>query len=116
MADKLKLLLAILVFAAGIGAYITFEEQYSTLIRVGMVLAAFAVGIVIALQAETGRAALGFVRDARTEVRKVVWPTRKETVQTSLMVIVMVVVIAIFLWILDSILFWAVSFITGHGS
>lgn len=58
---------------------------------------------------------MAFAREARVELRKVIWPTRQETLQTTLVVLVMVVVVAIFLWLLDMLLLWAVNGLTGLG-
>lgn len=114
MADKMKLMLAVMVFIAGVVAFYMFEE-YALWMRVlGMV--AFAVAsLAVAAQAEQGRAALSFAKEARTEVRKVVWPTRKETLQTTGIVLVMVVIVGILLWLLDMFLLWAVQLLTGQG-
>jgi preprotein translocase subunit SecE len=65
------------------------------------------------LQSQSGKAAWAFVRDARTEVRKVVWPTRKETAQTTLFVIVAVIFMGVCLWLLDMFLGWAVRLLTS---
>ena len=54
-----------------------------------------------------------FLQAARAELRKVVWPTRQETVRTTLLVMVMVVLAGLFLWLVDSLLLWAVAFLTG---
>jgi len=114
MADKMKLAFAVMIFIAGVAAFYMFEE-YALWMRVlGMV--AFAVAsLTVAAQAEQGRAALSFAKEARTEVRKVVWPTRKETLQTTGIVLVMVVIVGILLWLLDMFLLWAVQLLTGQG-
>jgi preprotein translocase subunit SecE len=67
------------------------------------------------LQTETGRQGYNFVLEARDEVRKVVWPTRKETVQTTMIIIATVLLVAVFLWIIDIFLLWAVRLMTGQG-
>jgi preprotein translocase subunit SecE len=59
---------------------------------------------------------LGFITGAQNEVRRVVWPTRQETVQTTLAVVLMVFLVGIFLWLLDMILLWAIQLLTGQGS
>jgi preprotein translocase subunit SecE len=73
------------------------------------------VAVFILLKTELGGNALEFIKDSRLELRKVVWPTRAETLQTSLAVIVMVIVMGIFLWLFDVLLFWAVRLLTGQG-
>jgi len=75
---------------------------------VGAGLAAF-----IAVQTERGRSVWGLLKDARTEVRRVVWPSNQETTQTTLVVLVLVLVFALILWGLDSFLSWVVSSVIG---
>ena len=69
--------------------------------------------VALALRTEPGAETLEFVRGARAEVRKVVWPTRAETTQTTLVVIAMVVIMGLLLWMLDLLLLWLVRLITG---
>ncbi len=114
MSDKVKLGLAVLVLAAGIGAFYYFSDS-STFLRVLGVLVAGGASIAIAMQTSAGRETWTFVLEARGEVRKVVWPTRAETVQATLVVMGMVVVMAILMWILDALLLWAVRLLTGTG-
>ena len=114
MADKIKLLVAVLLISASIGAFYYYGDN-SLLVRVIVILVAMGISTAIALQTAVGQKTLGFMRDAQVEVRKVVWPTRKETAQTTMIVLVMVVVIAIFLWLLDMLLLWAVRLLTGQG-
>jgi preprotein translocase subunit SecE len=115
MADTAKLIIAALVLASGIGAYYVLGD-YSTLVRTLMVLGALIASAVVAMQAEQGRAAWAFIKDSRTEVRKVVWPTRRETVQTTLMVMATVIIVALLLWGLDSILGSIVNWLISLGS
>lgn len=112
MADKIKLAIAALILTAGMVAFYLLSE-YSTLLRTLGLLVLVGVSAAVALQTETGRSGWGFVVGARTEARKVVWPTRKETTQTTLMVVVMVVIVGILLWLLDMGLVWAVRMFTG---
>ncbi|GAB6043558.1 preprotein translocase subunit SecE [Endothiovibrio diazotrophicus] len=112
--DTAKLLVSVLVLGGAVGGFYYFAEA-STLVRVLGLLAAVGVAFAIFLQTEVGRNTWRFLGDARTEVRKVVWPTRAETIQTTLMVAVMVVVVAIFLWLLDMFLMWGVQALTGQG-
>ncbi len=111
MTDKLKFALAVLIVVGSLGSFYYFSDQ-SMLLRVIGLLVALGVVSSIMLQTEMGRGAWVFVQDSQVEIRKVVWPTRKETVQTTLLVIAMVIVIAIFLWLLDMLLIWAVRSIT----
>ena len=110
--DSFKLLLAIAVLIMGIVGFYYFEAE-SQLYRVLGVV--FASGVAIAISATTtlGQNLISFGREARMEVRKVVWPTRQETVQTTFMVIVAVILIGIFLWLVDMLLAQAIQMITG---
>ncbi|MCB1864529.1 MAG: preprotein translocase subunit SecE [Chromatiales bacterium] len=110
--DTVKLLLAVLMVVAGIYGFYHYEAE-STLLRVLglLVVAGLAAGIVFTTA--RGRGLWAFFGETRTEVRKVVWPTRQETVQTTLIVFVMVLIVAIFMWLLDLLLGWAVSSVLG---
>ncbi len=115
MADKIKLVIAVAIILAAVAAYYIYSDV-STLFRfIGMIVAVI-VAAVVASQTEPGRVALAYVGDARTEVRKVVWPTRKETFQTTLIVLAMVIVVAIGLFLIDSFLSWAVKFLIVPGA
>jgi preprotein translocase subunit SecE len=105
--DKVKIGAAVAVILAGLAAYYQLSEM-SVLLRTGMIIVALAAGAGLFATTEQGRALVGFAGGARNEVRKVIWPTRRETVQATLVVIVMVLVVGIYIWILDAIAFWAV--------
>lgn len=112
--DTFKLLAAVSLLGAGIIAFYYYAE-YSLLGRVVGLLVVAGVTIVIGLQTEIGRATWQFVQESRNELRKVVWPTRTETTQTTLVVIGMVLLVGILLWLLDMLLLWAVQLLTGQG-
>jgi len=105
MADKIKLLVALAVVVAAIGGFYYYADV-SLLMRVLALLVALGVATAVVLQTAMGQQAWGFVGDAKTEVRKVVWPTRKETVQTTAAVFAFVVAMALFLWVSDKTLEW----------
>lgn len=112
--DKAKVVLAIGVFLAGVVGFYLFED-HSPLIRViGMVVVAIA-AIGIAMTSQQGRNAWAFAREARQELRKVVWPTRQESVQTTLIVLVMVVIVSILLWLMDIFFNWGVGALVRPG-
>ncbi len=113
-ADKFKLILATLVLGAGVVAFYYLEQQ-SVLIQVGAVLAGIAVATGIAMQSAQGQAAWAFARDARTELRRVVWPTSKETMQTTAIVMTIVILIALFLWFVDWALLKGVTYLATQG-
>jgi preprotein translocase subunit SecE len=112
--DYFKLLSSALIMVGAISAFYLYAE-YSLLVRVLGLLAAVGVAVFVALQSLQGQVIWQYLSDARTEVRKVVWPTRQETVQTTLVVIVMVILIGIFLWLVDMLLMWGVQLLTGQG-
>ena len=114
MADKIKLLVALLFVVGGIAGFYYYADQALLYRVLGLlVFIAFAGGVVYTTR--LGQNLWAFARDARTEVRKVVWPTRQETMQTTLMVIVMVILVGIMLWLMDMFLRWAVLMLTGQG-
>lgn len=110
--DTLKLSGAVVLVSMAVIAFYYFADS-SLLLRVIGLLAVVGVAVAIFLTTELGANLLGFTQDARTELRKVVWPTRAETIQTSLVIILMVIVMGIFLWLLDMFLFWLVRLLTG---
>lgn len=112
--DNLKLALALIVLLAGVLGFYWFDHV-ATAWRVLALLGL--VGLAAGLFALTpvGRGLFAFSREARTELRKVVWPTRQETLQVTLSVLVLVLIVGIFLWLVDALLFWAVRLITGQG-
>ena len=112
--DTFKLGLSLLIAIAALVAFYFYADQ-SLLYRVIGLLIAASISVAIALQTDKGRQIWGYFHDAQIEVRKVVWPTRQETVQTTLIVILMVVLVAIFLWLLDMFLGWSIGMLMGHG-
>ncbi len=114
MADKIKFLLAALIVVGALLAFYYYGNQ-PLLFRVLGLLVAGAVAAAVFYQTTPGRHTFAYIGEARTEVRKVVWPTRKETTQSTLMVMVMVVIIALILWLFDSILTWVVKLVMGGG-
>ncbi|MCW8956847.1 MAG: preprotein translocase subunit SecE [Gammaproteobacteria bacterium] len=112
--DSLKLVIAILLLVAGIAQFYYFEGE-SLLYRVLALLGFVFVALGFVYMTRMGYGVWQFARDARTEVRKVVWPTRQETVQTTLLVIVVVILVGLMLWLMDMFLRWAVFFLTGQG-
>ena len=101
-------LLTLMVAANYMYDFSAVEKAASIVVLVG--LAAF-----LAAKTSKGAAFIEFAKEARTEVRKVVWPTRQETMQTTIIVMVATLIVALLLWGLDSVLLSLVSFITGLG-
>ncbi|NYT26349.1 preprotein translocase subunit SecE [Alcaligenaceae bacterium] len=106
-ADRLKLALAVLVIVAGIVGY-SMLEGHAAVLRVGAFLLSLIVAGLIAWSSEPGKRSLSFGRDSYNEVKRVVWPTRKETVRMTGIVFAFVVVIGAFLWLVDQILQWLI--------
>ncbi len=81
--------------------------------RAGGVIATFLVAGFIAYTTTKGRAAFDFAKEAHVEVRKVVWPTRQETMQTTIIVAIFVVIMSLVLWGVDALIVWLLGFIVG---
>ncbi|MBI4756070.1 MAG: preprotein translocase subunit SecE [Betaproteobacteria bacterium] len=105
MADKVKLALAALLVAAGVAGFYLLSQQ-ALVLRVLSVLAGVAAGIVVGWFTEPGRRFITFARESIAEARKVAWPARKETMQTTGVVFAFVVLMALFLWLTDKSLEW----------
>ena len=112
--DVVKLVFSVSLVIAGLAGFYYFSE-FPLLYRVLGLVAVILVAMLIALTSATGRDFSAFVREARQEVRKVVWPSRQETVQTTLTVFAMVFVVGLILWLFDMFLFWGVQVLTGQG-
>ncbi|QDF65521.1 preprotein translocase subunit SecE [Shewanella sp. SNU WT4] len=110
--DMVKWGVVILLLAAAVIGNQYFSDT-SVLVRVLAVVGAFAVAGVIALQTAKGQMALAFARESQIEVRKVIWPTRQEALNTTFIVLAATGVLALILWGLDAILLRIVNFITG---
>ena len=113
-ADTAKLVAAGAIVVVAIVLFYVFAEQ-SLLARTIGLLVAFGAAAAVAYQSAPGRRAVAFFRDARTEVRKVVWPTRAETTQTTLTVLVIVIIVGILLWLFDMFLAALFRLVTGIG-
>ena len=105
--DRIKLGLAVLVIVAGIVGFSMLEGQPG-MVRVGVFVGSVVIAAIIALFSEPGRRTISFGRDSYNEVKRVVWPTRKETTQMTGIVFAFVVVMGILLWIVDKGLEWVI--------
>ena len=112
--DTAKLVVSVALVIAGIYAFYYFEA-YSTLLRVIGLLAVVGVAAAVGYQTPVGRRLWSFGLESRMEVRKVVWPTRQETIQTTLVVFAMVLVMGVVLWLFDMLLMTIVKALTGQG-
>ena len=104
--DIVKLVIAAALVLLGIAGYYWLATS-SILLRLLSVVAGIAAGAAVAWVSTPGREFVVFGREALVEVKKVVWPTRKETMQTTAAVFAFVVVMAVFLWLSDKTLEWA---------
>ena len=113
--DIFKFLVALVVLTISLVGFYYYSEA-PKIVRVLGVLAGIIVSLVIVSQTLKGRQTIGFVRDAQVEVRKIVWPTRQETSQTTLFVIIVVIIFAILLWVLDLGLSSSIQGLIGRGA
>jgi|TARA_E500000075_G_C6846353_1_gene247729 preprotein translocase subunit SecE len=110
--DWLKWLAVTALVGGGIYGNWYFQAE-SLLLRVVVLLLLAAVAVFVAIRTETGRSAWNLIRDSRGELRRVVWPARQETTQTTIVVLILIVIFALILWGLDSLLGWVISAIIG---
>lgn len=107
VADKLKLVAAVVIVLIGVAAFY-YLSDHSVLIRAGIVIVSVIAAFAVALMSGPGQAAWEFSKSARTEVRKVVWPTRKETMQATGIVLLLVILVGLYLFFVDKIMFWVI--------
>jgi preprotein translocase subunit SecE len=110
--DWLKWLVVLVLIVAGVFGNWYYQEQSVLYRAIGLIVLA-ALAVLVAGQTERGRAAWRLMKDARNEIRRVVWPKRPETIQTTGIVLVLVVVFGLILWLLDTLLSWVVSSVIG---
>jgi preprotein translocase subunit SecE len=110
--DLVKLALAIVAIVAGIGGFYYFGEE-STLLRVIGLLVMLSVAVGLVFATNLGQSFWQFSQGSKIELKKIVWPTKKETTQTTLIVIVMVLFVGILLWMFDGLLMWGIGYVTG---
>ncbi len=114
MAERIKIAVAALV---AIGAFVAFYmlADRVTVLRLGALLGGLAAAVVILWFTEAGRQFVAFSREAWDEAKRVVWPTRKETLQTTGVVFAFVFLMAVFLWAVDAGLLWVTQKLLGTG-
>ena len=119
--DIIKKIFSALIVIAAVSAFYYFSVDHDSIKEIRLlfrVLGLVAVIIaVIALMSttNTGKFVLSFIIESKQEVRKVIWPTRDETMRTTLLVFAMVFIVGLILWFLDMFLFWGVRLLTGQG-
>ena len=113
-ADRLKLILAVALVVAGVAGFYALAGQPQVL-RVLTVLAGVGLALLIGMRSGPGGRLWGFLKDSRTEVRRVVWPTRRETLQTTGVVFLAAVVVGLMLWLFDWVISLAIRGFMGLG-
>lgn len=102
----------ILLAVAAVGnAY--FVTQFSLVVRILLLVVLSLAALGAAALTNQGQAAIGFIKESRTELRKIIWPTRQETTQTTLIVGAICLVVALALWGIDAIIVAIINFLTG---
>jgi len=105
MKNKLTLFIAFLILAAGVYGYYQLPamigQEGSSLVSFGVLAVAIIVSLAVAAISESGSALIEFSKGSRVELKKMVWPTKPETNQTTIIIMVMVVLISLFLWLID---------------
>ena len=103
--NKLKLGLALVILAAGIYGYyqlpVIMGQDVSVLLQFAVLAVAIVIAAVVAATSESGSALIEFSKGSRMELKKMVWPSRQETTQTTIIIMVMVVLVSLFLWLID---------------
>jgi preprotein translocase subunit SecE len=115
MIDKIKLVLSALLLAAGIAGFYVLADK-ALVLRILAVLAGAGAAIAVLWTTPLGQAGLGFIGESIAEAKKVVWPTRKETIQTTLAVFVLVVIMAAFLAVVDIGFAYMVQWLMGRSA
>ena len=114
IVDTAKLVLAIATLVAGVSAYYWFVDV-PVAARILMVLVGLGLGATLLFWSAQGQVLWQYVQGSRVELRKMVWPTRQETLQTTLVVFVFVLLLGVFFWLVDMLLAWATRHLTGQG-
>ena len=112
-SDLVKWLIVTVLMAAGIYGYSVYFAGESVLYRIMGMLVIAGISGWLAIQTAKGRAFFNLCLEARSEIRKVVWPTRQETTQTTLIVVVVVIILGIILWGVDSLISWIINLVIG---
>jgi preprotein translocase subunit SecE len=115
MVNKIKLLVAFLLLVAGITGFYLLADK-ATVLRILVVLAGLGAAIAMLYTTPIGQQSMGFIGESVAEARKVVWPTRKETIQTTLVVFVLVIIMAAFLAVVDIGFAFMVQWLMGRSA
>ena len=112
VADTLKLMASVSILFASIVSFYYFSE-ISVLIRALVIIFSLVISLLIFFRTQRGIIFWEFLQGSRVEMRKVVWPTKQETIQTTLTVFIFVLILGIFFWLLDFILLYITTSITS---
>ena len=121
VADIIKQVFSVVFVVAGVAAFYYFSADHAYFKEVRLLYRVLGLVVVMlmvfgmVLTTGLGRSIWAFAQESRQEVRKVVWPTRDETMRTTLLVFAMVFIVGLILWVLDMFLFWGVRYLTGQG-
>ena len=121
VADIVKQVFSVVFVVAGVAAFYYFSADHSYFKEVRLLYRVLGLVVIMLmvlgmmLTTDLGRTVWSFVLESKQEVRKVVWPTRDETMRTTLLVFAMVFIVGLILWLLDMFLFWGVRLLTGQG-
>jgi preprotein translocase subunit SecE len=121
VGDIVKQVLSVVVVVAGVAAFYYFSTDHTYFKEVRLLYRVLGLVVIVLmalgmmLTTDLGRTVWSFVLESKQEVRKVVWPTREETMRTTLLVFAMVFIVGLILWLLDMFLFWGVRILTGQG-
>jgi preprotein translocase subunit SecE len=115
MLDKIKLAIAALAAIAGIWGFY-YLGAYPGIVRLGAILGGVVVAILVGATSEPGKRFFVYARESIDEAKKVVWPSRRETMQLTGVVVAFVIVMALFLWGVDATLNWLVQVLIGRGA
>jgi preprotein translocase subunit SecE len=113
-AERIRIAIAATIAVGGLVAFYALGDQ-ALVVRLAALLGAWAVAVAVMWFTETGRTFLAFARESWEEAKRVVWPSRKETMQTTLVVFAFVFIMAIFLWMVDASLLWLTHRALGQG-
>ncbi len=115
LAERIKIVVAALIAIGGLFAFYALVDSQPAVVRLLILLAAFGAGAGVMWFTEAGRTFVAFARESWEEAKRVVWPTRKETLQTTGVVFAFVFVMALFLWMVDYGLLWVTQKLLGQG-
>jgi preprotein translocase subunit SecE len=114
MAEKIKIAVAALIAVAGLWGFYAIADQ-PTIVRLGVLVGGFALAAGTLWFTQSGRDFVVFSRESWDEAKRVVWPSRKETLQTTGIVFAFVFVMAMMLWMIDAGLLWVTQRLLGQG-